>query len=132
MRRSIAILALSGALAACGGGTTLSARGTERVPDAKADVEVELEGAHNDLDVRVSDLVPPQSIGEGFTRYGVWMVRRDGSPTFLGFLRYQSDIRYGELDAQGPREPVEIVVTAEGEQPGSGPSDAVIVRRWIP
>jgi len=132
MRRSIAVFALAGALAACGGSTTMRAEGTARAPAAKADMELELEGSHNDLDVRVSNLVAPETIDEDFSRYGVWMIRRDGTPSFLGFLRYQSDIRYGDLETQTPLEPVEIVVTAETREPGREPSDAVIVRRALP
>jgi hypothetical protein len=133
MRRSIAALVLSGALAACGGGatTTLRAEGTERAPAAKADIDVEREGGHNDIDVQVSDLVEPGTLGEQFSRYGVWMVRDDGSTSFLGFLNYQSDIEFGALEAQAPLDPVDILVTAEGAEVGSAPSDVVVLRRRV-
>lgn len=126
------MLALAGALSACGGATTYVASGTERAPAAKADIDLEPEGEHNDVDVQIEDLPAPSEIGEGFSRYGVWMVRADGSTRFLGFLRYQSDIRYGDLETQAPLEPVTILVTAEGDEPGDAPSDAVILRRALP
>lgn len=133
MRRSIAVLVLSGALAACGGSatTTLRAEGTERAPAAKADIDVEREGGHNDIDLQISDLVAPSTLGEQFTRYGVWMTRDDGSTSLVGFLEYQSDIEYGSLEAQSPLDPVDIVVTAEGAEIGSAPSDVVVLRRRV-
>ena len=134
MPRALIASALPCALAvsACGGETTLRATGTERVPAAKADIDVEPEGAHRDVDVQVHDLPPPEELGEGFTRYGVWMARADGSTSWLGFLRYQSDIRYGDLETQAPFEPVTIIVSAESEAPTFGPSDAVVLRRALP
>ena len=130
MRRAILILAALGCVA-CGADTTLRARGTERAPAAKADIDLEREGIHRDVDVQIHDLPAPEELGEGFSRYGVWMIEPDGRTRFLGFLRYQSDIEYGDLETQAPLEPVTIVVTAESSEPGPEPSDTVVLRRKL-
>ena len=132
MRRAAMLACVCAFLgAACGGGeTTLRASGTDRVPAAKANVVVEREGAHRDVDVQIHDLPPPEELG--FSRYGVWMVQDGASPTFLGFLRYQSDIRYGDLESRAPLAPVTIVVTAEHDTAGETPSSVVIMRRALP
>ena len=79
----------------------------------------------------LGDLPAPEDLGEGFSRYGVWMIEPDGTTSFLGFLRYQSDIDYGDLETQAPLEPVTIVVTGESTHPGPEPSDVVVLRRKL-
>ncbi|MDQ3034564.1 MAG: hypothetical protein M3Y87_19300 [Myxococcota bacterium] len=124
---------ITAAVVGCGGGEVqVRADGTHRAPAAKADIDVEREGDVRDLDVEVHDLQAPASIGDRFDRYGVWMRDADGRTSLLGFLRYQSDIDFGEMEAQVPLEPFEIVITAETAAPGDEPSDAVILRRAIP
>ncbi|AKF10896.1 hypothetical protein [Sandaracinus amylolyticus] len=134
MRGRTLLIAITCALTAAACGTTpteMHAEGTQRVPAAKAEIDVEMEGTHRDVDVQVSDLPEPQSLGEDFSRYGVWMIPSGGAPQFVGFLRYQSDIEYGELETRAPLDPVEIVVTAERGEIGTEPSDVVVLRRRI-
>lgn len=130
MRRAAMWCACALVTFACGGETTLRASGTERAPAAKASVVVEREGAHRDIDVQIHDLPPPEELG--FSRYGVWMIQDESRPTFLGFLRYQSDIRYGDLESRAPLSPVTILITAEHDAPGAAPGSVVIMRRALP
>ncbi|UJR85703.1 hypothetical protein [Sandaracinus amylolyticus] len=134
MRGRTLLLAIPCVLGVAACGTTpmeVHAEGTERVPAAKAEIDVEREGTHRDVDVQVSDLPAPQSLGEDFSRYGVWMIPSGGAPQFVGFLRYQSDIEYGDLETRAPLDPVEIVVTAERQHVGTEPSHLVVLRRRI-
>ena len=130
MRRAMLSCACARVVIACGGETTLLASGTERAPAAKAAVVVEREGMHRDVDVQIHDLPPPEELG--FSRYGVWLTEDGSTPTFLGFLRYQSDIRYGDLESRVPLTPVTILVTAEGDAPSDTPGSVVIMRRTLP
>lgn len=122
-----------GGLLGCGGGEVqVRADGTQRAPAAKADIDVEREGDVRDLDVEVHELEAPATVGEGFERYGVWMRDADGNTSLLGFLRYQSDVDFGEMEAHVPLDSFELLITAEPAETSDTPSDAVILRRAIP
>lgn len=131
MRTTMVVL-LALASVGCGAGVHYEVRGTERAPALKADVAVEIEGARRDLDLEVHDLPPPESIVAGASRYGVWMIAADGAATLLGFLRYQSEISYGDLETSIPLEAVDVIVTVENVAPGASPSDAIVMRRALP
>ena len=131
MRTTMAVL-LALASVGCGGGVRYEVRGTDRAPALKADVEVEVEGARRDLDLEVHDLPAPGSIVPGASRYGVWMIAADGAATFLGFLRYQSELSYGDLETSIPLGAVDVIVTVEGAAQGASPSDAIVMRRALP
>ena len=71
-------------LVACGHAPTeVAASGTAHAPAAKAEIDVEDEGTHRDVDVQISDLPAPTSLGTGHTRYGVWLRTATGAPTSM-------------------------------------------------
>lgn len=125
-------LALGLGASGCGSTMEFTARGTQRVPAAKADIEIDDDDEGREVDLEIHDLAAPQSLGDGYERYGVWLVPPGGAPYFAGFLRYQSDIEYGDLETISPFRDFEILVTAERAQPGLAPSDAIVLRQSVP
>lgn len=131
--RAALACALALGLAACGGAMQLEARGTERAPAAKADFSIDEDADGREVDIEIHDLPPPASVAAGATRYAVWLRPADGGPTMLfGTLEYQDDIQFGGMEDTTPLSSFEIIVTAEPHEVGSTPSDAIVLRRWVP
>lgn len=123
---------LIAALCGCGGAVQLEARGNERAPAAKADVSIDEDRDGREIDLEVHDLPPPQTFGEQYTRYGVWLRPENGAPSLFGFLEYQSDLEFGGMEETTPLQSFEIIISAETSDPGPEPSDAVVMRRAVP
>lgn len=121
------------ALFACGSTMEYQVRGTDHAPSAKAHVEIDDDDGAREVDLEIHDLPPPESLGAEYRRYGVWLIPEDrSSPARVGTLEYQSDVRYGGIEALSPFERFEIVVCAEPSEPGLLPTEAVVLRRAVP
>jgi hypothetical protein len=127
-------LACAGALAiACGGTMQAQTHGTERAPALKADIEIDDDDGAREVDLELHELPPPETLGAQYTQYGVWLLPEGGgAPVRVGTLEYQDDILYGGIEALSPFQRFEIVVSAEPDEPGPIPSQAVVLRHRIP
>ncbi|MEI8254756.1 MAG: hypothetical protein WCJ30_03705 [Deltaproteobacteria bacterium] len=123
LAQGFVVAALGLGALACGGPLRYTPHGTARAPEADAQLEVTVNSAQRNSQVRLrmTHLAPPDRLAPGLNSYVVWSRRATSSPwNRIGTLVYNADTREGELNTMAPETPpFEINVTAESTSDAS-------------
>ncbi len=121
---------ISGTVAAIGypigGITRINMAGTTPTAQASGEAKVEAKTGGTDIQLKVSSLPPPTTLGAEFLTYVLWTVTPDGTTTNLGeILINQNGAARIEVKAQS--QTFALIVTAEPYYAVSMPSEAVVL-----
>lgn len=103
----------------------------DRTPAAAGEVEVAEEDENIKLEVEISHVPPPSSLGAGLRTYVVWMKPAASQQHInLGAIKIGDD-RSGELETTTPYREFDLFVTAEPSAQVETPGDRVVLSRKI-
>jgi hypothetical protein len=133
--RGILAFLLCAALAACGGPLKYAPHGTQKAPDADADIvaEVNEDSGYTRVSIKIEHLAPPARLLAGGTTYVVWARQSDGAPwQRIGALAYDDGNRRGDLmEATVPLTAFDLIVSTEKESAPEKPSEDVVVAQEV-
>ena len=133
--RGIGAFLLCAAMAACGGPLRYAPHGTQKAPDADAEIvaEVNADSGFTRVNVKVEHLAPPARLVAGGTTYVVWARQNDGAPwQRIGALAYDEGKRRGDLmEATVPLTGFDLIISAEKESAPANPSEDVVVAQDV-
>ena len=119
-------------LVSCGGAREYVVVGTERAPDADANIKIESqEGGNFLVTVGVEFLLPPSRLDPGNTTYTVWFQAPGGVPQRMGNLTYDEDARTGEMVATTTFPKFDIIISGEAGETATAPSDFLVFRTTV-
>ena len=130
MSRSVFTLLAILMLSACGG-TSYVVQGQGPFIGADIQVDVDEEGGTNMVEVKVTNLVPPNRVGEGIAQYVVWIAPIGGQPSRVASLVYDAGNRQGTATATFPDPQFEVIVSAEAEGQPTMPSTNIVARQRV-
>ena len=117
--RGFVAFLLCAAMAACGGPLRYAPHGTQKAPDADAEIvaDVNEDSKFTRINIKVEHLAPPSRVLAGATTYVVWARQSDGAPwQRIGALAYDEEKRGGELmEASVPLIGFDLIISAEKE-----------------
>lgn len=130
--RTLAAVAVTATLAACGGTSEYVIVGTARAAGTDGTITVEeIEGGNHLVTIALQHLPPPERLGEGLTTYVVWIVPAEGQATKAGKLDYDPETREGRVMATTPEESFTVKVTAEEGPDVAEPGEVVVAQKQI-
>lgn len=116
---------------ACGGPSEFAVVGTARSPGTDGTVTVdEAEGGNRLVTVALTNVVPPDRLAQGLTKYSVWYIGTNAQPVNAGDLAFDPEARTGRLTFTTPLTTFELRVTAERPN-ASAPSEHIVVQRRV-
>lgn len=133
--RGITAFLLCVAMAACGGPLRYALHGTQKAPDADAEIvaDVNEDSGFTRINLKVEHLAPPGRVLAGASQYVVWARKADGAPwQRIGALAYDEDKRRGDImEASVPLTEFALIVSAEKESAPEKPSEDVVVAQEV-
>jgi hypothetical protein len=129
LTRTLSALVLGAALlSGCGGGV-VPFTGSERVVGADGEARwEEIAGGAVLVELEMTNLPPPNRVGNGLMTYVVWFIPAGGQATRVGALEYDADDREGHMTATNVSKQFQVLVTAESSASVSSPGDNTIAR----
>jgi outer membrane protein OmpA-like peptidoglycan-associated protein len=112
-----------------GGSTKVDLKGTELMPQASGEAKVEIKSKAStaSIEVNVSGLKPPTTLGAEFLTYVVWVVTPDGRTGNTGELLLNKNGE-GKLKATTPAQTFSVIITAEPYYVVRMPSEMVVLQ----
>lgn len=127
----VSTLALA-AVASCAGTREYVLQGTNVATGADGQLRVEeLDGGNYQVNISVSNLLPPARVNEELTTYVVWIQPSEQTPQRVGTLNYDADERTGEMMATTAITAFQVVVSAEVAPDVATPSEHVVFRASV-
>jgi len=122
---------ISGTVAAIGypvggGGTKVDMTGTTAAPQASGQAKVEAKVGGTTIELKVTGMPQPTTIGAEFLTYVLWTVTPDGTTTNLGQIPYDQKGE-GKLETKAQSQTFALIVTAEPYNAVRMPSEVVIL-----
>jgi hypothetical protein len=121
-------------LAACGGALKYDMRGTQLSPGSDAKLEAKVDSSRNltQLDLRASNLTPPDRVLENGTTYVVWTRRGSETPWMrLGALELTDEGRAGNAVLTVSEVAFDLLVSAELNAEGASPSGKILFEQRV-
>jgi outer membrane protein OmpA-like peptidoglycan-associated protein len=122
---------ISGTVAAIGypvggGGITVDMVGTTVAPQASGEAKAEAKTGGTTIDLRVTGMPQPTTIGAEFLTYVLWTVTPDGTTTNLGQIPMNQNGE-GKLEVRAQSQTFALIVTAEPYYAVRLPSEVVVL-----
>jgi outer membrane protein OmpA-like peptidoglycan-associated protein len=122
---------ISGTVAAIGypvggGGIKVDMVGTSAAPQANGEAKVEAKTGGTTIELKVSGMPQPTSIGAEFLTYILWTVTPDGTTTNLGQIPMNQNGE-GKLEVRAQVQTFALIVTAEPYYAVRMPSEVVVL-----
>jgi outer membrane protein OmpA-like peptidoglycan-associated protein len=122
---------ISGTVAAIGypvggGGITVDMVGTQAAPQASGEAKVEAKTGGTTIELKVTGMPQPTSIGAEFLTYVLWTVTPDGTTTNLGQIPMNQNGE-GKLVVRAQTQTFALIVTAEPYYAVRMPSEVVVL-----
>jgi outer membrane protein OmpA-like peptidoglycan-associated protein len=109
-----------------GGSTKMVFVGTSAAPEAKGEAKVDAKKTGTDIDLKVSSMPQPTSLGAEFLTYVLWTITPDGTTTNLGEIPLDKNGN-GKLTATAQSQTFAMIVTAEPYFAVQLPSEMVVL-----
>ncbi|HTV21341.1 MAG TPA: hypothetical protein VMG12_21790 [Polyangiaceae bacterium] len=130
----LAVVAVAGLLAACGGPLKYEAISSPRAPGADASITADVrEDQHQtELRLEIENLPPADRVEAGDEHYVAWY-RRDAKETWkrIAGLEYEGDSREAVLQTAVPETSFELWVTTEKDLDVVSPSPSIVFEQRI-
>ncbi len=122
---------ISGTVAAIGypvggGGIKVDMVGTQAAPQASGEAKGEAKTGGTTVELKVTGMPQPTSIGAEFLTYVLWTVTPDGTTTNLGQIPMNQNGE-GKLDVRAQTQTFALIVTAEPYYAVRMPSEVVVL-----
>jgi hypothetical protein len=122
-------------MAACGGPLKYAPHGTQKAPDADAEIvaDVNADSGFTRISIKIEHLAPPARLVAGGTTYVLWARQAEGAAwQRIGALAYDEDKRRGDLmEATVPLTGFDLIVTAEKASAPPLPAEDVIIAQEV-
>jgi predicted small lipoprotein YifL len=127
------VVAMTLALAACGGPLQYKVPSSRLAPGADADITATVNEAQNQtaLEMKAVNLPPPSRVNPNAKHYVAW-ARKDNAGVWsrLGTVRFDEEKRTAELTATVPEQGFDFELSAEADEGTQSPSaDVVFAQR---
>jgi outer membrane protein OmpA-like peptidoglycan-associated protein len=109
-----------------GGGTKMIFNGTSAAPNASGEAKVDAKKSGTDIDLKVTGMPAPTSLGPEFLTYVLWTISPDGSVANQGEVPIDKNGQ-GKLDATAQSQTFAMIVTAEPYFAVQLPSEEVVL-----
>jgi outer membrane protein OmpA-like peptidoglycan-associated protein len=109
-----------------GGSTKMVFIGTTAAPNASGEAKVDAKKAGTDIEIKVTGMPEPTSLGPEFLTYVLWTISPDGSAANQGEIPINKD-GSGKLDATAQSQTFAMIVTAEPYFAVELPSEVVVL-----
>lgn len=122
------------AFAACGGAMKYDLRGTQLSPGSDAKLVAKIDTSRNvtQLDLRASNLTPPDRVMENGTSYVVWTRHSDATPWMrLGALELEDEGRSGSAMLTVSEVAFDLLVSVESNVEVASPSGKTIFEQRV-
>jgi len=121
-------------LAACGGTINYELRGTQLSPgsDGKLDAKIDTSRNLTQLELRASNLTPPDRVVEGGTSYVVWTRHTSATPWMrLGALELTDEGRAGNATLTVSEVAFDLLVSVEASVEVASPSGKTVFEQRV-
>jgi outer membrane protein OmpA-like peptidoglycan-associated protein len=109
-----------------GGSTKVVFVGTSAAPQASGEAKVDAKKTGTDIDLKVSSMPQPTSLGAEFLTYVLWTITPDGTTTNLGEIPIDKNGN-GKLSVTAQSQTFAMIVTAEPYFAVQLPSEVVVL-----
>jgi outer membrane protein OmpA-like peptidoglycan-associated protein len=109
-----------------GGATKVIFIGTTAAPQARGEAKVDAKKAGTDIDLKISGMPQPTSLGAEFLTYVLWTITPDGTSTNLGEIPLDKNGN-GKLSVTAQSQTFAMIVTAEPYFAVQLPSELVVL-----
>jgi outer membrane protein OmpA-like peptidoglycan-associated protein len=113
-----------------GGSTRVNLVGTAIATQASGTARVDAKSGGTQIDLRVSDMPQPTTLGGEFLTYVLWTVTPDGTTTNLGEIPFNQNGN-GRLSVRAQSQTFALIVTAEPYFAVRMPSELVVLENKI-
>lgn len=134
MRQLTQTLLLALALSACGGALNYDLRGTQLSPSSDAKLVAQIDESRNltELELRASNLTPPDRLLEGGTTFVAWQRKSSETPWGrLGALELSDEGRSGVARLSVPEVAFDLLVSAEQDASVASPSGKTVFEQRV-
>jgi outer membrane protein OmpA-like peptidoglycan-associated protein len=111
------------------GSTRIDFRGTELMPAARGEAEVNSQMGSTKVETRLEKLSPPSQFGPEYMTYVLWAITPEGRPMNLGELALTGD--HAKLLSTTELQTFGLIVTAEPYFAVTQPSDVVVAENFV-
>lgn len=121
-------------LAACGGAIKYDLRGTQISPGSDGKLEAKIDSSRNvtQLELRASNLTPPDRVVEGGTSYVVWTRHTAATPWMrLGALELTDEGRAGTATLTVSEVAFDLLVSVEASVDVASPSGKTVFEQRV-
>jgi hypothetical protein len=122
------------ALSACGGALKYDLRGTQLSPSSDAKLVAEVDESRNltELELKASNLTPPDRLIDGGTTYVAWQRRDSDTPwSRLGALELSDEGRTGVARLSVAEVAFDLLVSAEQDATVASPSGKTVFEQRV-
>jgi outer membrane protein OmpA-like peptidoglycan-associated protein len=109
-----------------GGATKVIFVGTTAAPQARGEAKVDAKKSGTDIDLKISGMPQPTSLGAEFLTYVLWTITPDGTTTNLGEIPLDKNGN-GKLTVTAQSQTFSMIVTAEPYFAVQLPSEVVVL-----
>jgi outer membrane protein OmpA-like peptidoglycan-associated protein len=109
-----------------GGSTKMVFNGTTAAPNASGEAKVDAKTSGTNIELKVSGMTQPTTLGPEFLTYVLWTITPDGSTTNLGEIPIDKD-GDGKLNVTAQSQTFAMIVTAEPYFAVELPSEIVVL-----
>ena len=111
------------------GSTRIDFRGTELMPAARGEAQVESRMGSTKIDTKLEHLTPASQFGPEYMTYVLWGITPEGRPTNLGEVVLEGD--HAKLLSTTELQSFGLIVTAEPYFAVTQPSDVVVAENFV-
>ena len=111
------------------GSTRIDFRGTELMPAARGEAQVQSQMGSTKIETRLEKMTPPSQFGPEYMTYVLWAITTEGRPMNLGELALEGD--HAKLLSTTDLQTFGLIVTAEPYFAVTQPSDVVVAENFV-
>src|SRR4051794_828501 len=111
------------------GSTHIDFRGTELMPTARGEAQVQSQMGSTKIETRLEKMTPPSQYGPEYMTYVLWAITTEGRPMNLGEVALEGD--HAKLLSTTDLQTFGLIVTAEPYFAVTQPSDVVVAENFV-
>jgi outer membrane protein OmpA-like peptidoglycan-associated protein len=112
-----------------GSSSKVELRGTSLMPDLKGEAEVKTKTGRAEIEAKLENVNPANSLNLSYLTYVLWAISPDGHPSNIGELVVKDN--KAEINSATPMQAFALIVTAEPYYAVSQPGDEVVAENVV-